>query len=74
MNAWEIIGYGVEIGVILRHIKEHFGQGPSKAKLQEEFFLTEQQKTETLKSLLVGLNSTLSDYMHCILAGMIIVS
>ena len=32
----EFIGYGKEMGVILRHIKEQFGQGPSKAKLQKE--------------------------------------
>ena len=29
----KFIGYGEEMSVILRHIKEHFGQGPSKAKL-----------------------------------------
>ena len=29
----EFIGYGEEMSVILRHIKECFGQGPSKAKL-----------------------------------------
>ena len=34
--------------VILRHFKEHFGQCPSKAKLQEEFFLMEQHKTESI--------------------------
>ena len=44
----EFIGYGEEMGVILRHIKECFGQGPSKAKLQKEFFLMEQQKTESI--------------------------
>ena len=44
----ESIVYGEEMGVILRHIKEHFGQGPSKAKLQKEFFLMEQQKTESI--------------------------
>ena len=43
----EFIGYGEEMGVILRHIKEHFGQGPSKATLQKEFFLMEQKKTES---------------------------
>ena len=37
----EFIGYGEEMIVILRHIKEQFGQGPSKAKLQKEFFLME---------------------------------
>ena len=33
--AWELLefmGYGEEMGVIFRHIKEHFGQGPSKAQ------------------------------------------
>ena len=44
----EFIGYGEEMGVILRHIKEQFGQGPSKAKLQKEFFLMEQRKTESI--------------------------
>ena len=43
----EFIGYGEERSVILRHIKEQFGQGPSKAKLQKEFFLMEQIKTES---------------------------
>ena len=43
----EIIGYGEEMSVILRHIREWFGQGPSKAKLQKEFFLMEQRKTES---------------------------
>ena len=33
---------------ILKHIKERFGQGPSKAKLQMEFFLMEQRKTESI--------------------------
>ena len=28
----EFIGYGEEMGILLRHIKERFGQGPSKAK------------------------------------------
>ena len=44
----EFIGYGEEMSVILRHIKEQFGWGPSKAKLQKEFFLMEQQKTESI--------------------------
>ena len=48
MNSWEFIGYGEEMGVILRHIKEQFGQGPSKAKLQKEFFLMEQRKMESI--------------------------
>ena len=33
----EFIGYGEEVSAILRHIKELFGQGPSKAKLWKEF-------------------------------------
>ena len=37
----EFIGYGEEMGDILKHNKERFGQGPSKAKLQKEFFLME---------------------------------
>ena len=44
----EFIGYGVEMGDILKHIKERFGQGPSKAILQKEFFLMEQRKTESI--------------------------
>ena len=44
----EFIGYGEEMSVILRHIKEQFGQGPLKAKLQKEFFLMEQKKTESI--------------------------
>ena len=50
----EFIGYGEEMGIILRHIKERFGQGPSKAKLQEEFFLMEQRKTESINQLPEG--------------------
>ena len=49
--AWELlefIGYGEDMGAILRHIKEWFGQGPFKAKLQKEFFLMEQKKTESI--------------------------
>ena len=42
----EFIGYGEEMSDILKHIKERFGQGPSKAKLQKEFFLMEQRKTK----------------------------
>ena len=42
----EFIGYGEEMGDILKHIKER--QGPSKAKLQKEFFLMEQRKTESI--------------------------
>ena len=44
----EFIGYGEEMSNILKHIKERFGQGPSKAKLQKEFFLMEQRKTESV--------------------------
>ena len=33
---------------LLKCIKERFGQGPSKAKLQKEFFLMEQRKTESI--------------------------
>ena len=44
----EFIGYGEEMSVILRHIKEQFGQGPSKAKVQKEFFLMEQRKTGSI--------------------------
>ena len=44
----EFIGYGEEMGGILKHIKERFGQGPLKAKLQKDFFLMEQRKTESI--------------------------
>ena len=44
----EFTGYGEEMSVILRHIKEQFGQGPSKAKLQKEFFLMEQRKMDSI--------------------------
>ena len=44
----EFIGYREEMSDILRHIKERFGQGPSKAKLGKEFFLMEQRKTESI--------------------------
>ena len=44
----EFIGYGEEMSVILGHVKEQFGQGSSKAKLQKEFFLVEQRKTESI--------------------------
>ena len=47
-ELFEFIGYGEEMGDILKHIKERFGQGPSKAKLQKEFFLMEQRKTESI--------------------------
>ena len=36
------------MSVILRHIKEQFGQGLSKAKLQMEIFMIEQRKTESV--------------------------
>ena len=62
------------MGVIIRHINECFGQGPSKAKHQKEFFLMDSRKQKALTSSLVGLSSALSDYVHHILAGMIIVS
>ena len=48
LELLEFIGYGEEMSAILRHIKERFGQGPSKAKLQKEFFLMEQRKTESI--------------------------
>ena len=48
MNSLEFIDYGEEMGDILKHIKERFGQGPSKAKLQKEFFVMEQRKTESI--------------------------
>ena len=44
----EFIDYGEEMGDILKHIKERFGQGHPKAKLQKEFFLMEQRKTESI--------------------------
>ena len=44
----EFIGYGEETSVILRNIKECFGQGASKAKFQKEFFLVEQSKSESI--------------------------
>ena len=44
----EFIGYGEEMSDILKYIKERFGQGPSKAKLQKQFFLMEQRKTESI--------------------------
>ena len=48
LELLEIIGYGEEMNNILKHIKERFGQGPSKAKLLKEFFLMEQRKTESI--------------------------
>ena len=41
--AGELLVYRLweKMSAILRHIKERFGQGPSKAKLQKEFFQME---------------------------------
>ena len=47
----EFIGYGEEMGDILKHIKERFGQRASKAKLQKEFVLMEQRKTESINQI-----------------------
>ena len=44
----EFIGYREQMSNILKHIKERFGQGPFKTKLQTEFFLMEQRKTESI--------------------------
>ena len=44
----EFIGYGEDMHVIIRHIKEQFGQGSSKSKLQKEFFLMEQRKMQSI--------------------------
>ena len=44
----EFIGYREEMGAILRHIKERFRQGPSKGKVQKEFFLMDQKKSESI--------------------------
>ena len=70
----ECIGYGEEMGVIPRHIKECFGQGPFKAKHEKEFFLMEQWKTESNNQFTGRVNNALSDYVHYILAGIIISS
>ena len=70
----EFINYGEEMSVILRHIKEQFGQGLSKAKLQKEFFLMDKERQKVLINLLGGWNSNLSDCVHCILVGMTIVN
>ena len=48
----EFIGYGEEMSNILKHIKEGFGQGPSKAKLQKEFFLMEQRRTKSINQFI----------------------
>ena len=47
----QFIGYGEEMDVILRHITDCFGEGPSKAKFQKEFFLMEQRKSESINQL-----------------------
>ena len=47
----QFIGYGTEMSAILKHIKEHFGEGPLKAKLQKEFFLMEQKKNRKYQSI-----------------------
>ena len=47
----EFIGYGEEMSNILKHIKERFGQGPSKARLQKEFFPDETKKNRKYKSI-----------------------
>ena len=57
----EFIGYGEEMSAILRHIEECFGQGPSKAKLQKEFFLMEQKKQKVSTNLWEGLNNDSRD-------------
>ena len=57
----EFIGYWEEMSAILRHIKEQFGQGPSKAKLQKEFFLMEQKKQKVSTNLWEGLNNDSRD-------------
>ena len=47
----EFIGYGEDMSVILRHIKEQFGKGHSKPKHQKDFFLMEQRKKALTSSL-----------------------
>ena len=47
-ELFEFIIYVEEMSDILKYIKERFEQGPSKAKLQKEFFLMEQRKTESI--------------------------
>ena len=66
----DFIGHGEEMSVILRHIKEKFGQGPSKTKLQNEFFLMEQRKKESINQF-AEWNSNLNGCEFCILVGMI---
>ena len=70
----EFIGYGEEISNILKHIKERFGQGPSKAKLQKEFFLMEQRKTESINQFARWVEQKFKDSGHCILVDMTVVN
>ena len=58
------IGYGV----ILRHIKECFGQVPSKAKLQKEFFLMEQRNSERINQF-AGLVEQCFKRLHALYPG-----
>ena len=67
----ELIGYGEEMGDILKHIKERFGQGPLKAKLQKEFFLMEQRKTESINQFAGRVEQRFKRLEHCILVDMI---
>ena len=69
-ELWEFIGYGEEMSVILRHIKERFGQGPSKAKLWKEFFLMEQNKNKVSTNFQEELNNDLKDWRHYTQKGM----
>ena len=48
----EFIGYGEEMNNILKHIKERFEQGPSKAKITKRIFLMEQRKTESINQFM----------------------
>ena len=50
-ELFEFIGYGEEMGDILRHIKERFGQGPSKAKLQKGILPDGTQKNRKYKPI-----------------------
>ena len=67
----EFIGYREETRVTLRHIKEQFGQGPSKAKLQKEFFPMEQRKTESINQFAGRWNNDLNGYECYTLVDMI---
>lgn len=44
----EVNSYREELPMMIRRIKERFGMGISKVKLQKEFFLLEQKKGETI--------------------------